>query len=155
MLACMLGKNREIFFPKLDEAQTMTFDSIATNLLHENGYEVLECTTDQEAIEKADNLRKVSKLYPVHYSLSDTSGEKPYEEFYTEDETLDMERLSALGVIIGKDIPNKDSLEKLLENLSMAFDNDKTGKDEIVGIIKEYLPNFEHIETGKSLDSKM
>lgn len=155
MLACMLGKNREIFFPKLDEAQTMTFDSIATNLLHEYGYEVLECTTDQEAIEKADELRKDSKLYPVHYSLSDTSGEKPYEEFYTVDETLDMKRLSALGVITGKGIPNKDNLDKLLENLSMSFDKVEIGKDEIVGIIKEYLPNFEHIETGKSLDCKM
>jgi FlaA1/EpsC-like NDP-sugar epimerase len=155
MLACMLGKNREIFFPKLNEAQTMTFDSIATNLLHEYGFGVLECATDHEAIDNADNLRKGSNLYPVHYSLSDTSGEKPYEEFYTADETLDMERLSALGVISGKDIPNKDSVEKLLEKLSMAFDKDETNKDEIVEIIKEYLPNFEHIETGKSLDSKM
>jgi FlaA1/EpsC-like NDP-sugar epimerase len=155
MLACMLGKNREIFFPKLDEAQTMTFDSIATNLLHEYGFEVLECTTDQEAIENSDNLRKGGNLYPVHYSLSDTSGEKPYEEFYTADETLDMERLSALGVITGKDIPNKESVEKLFEKLSIALGKNETNKDEIVEIIKEYLPNFEHMETGKSLDSKM
>ena len=53
MMACILGENRAIFFPKLEEAQMMTFDAIGTALLHEHGYEVLECSTDEEAIEKA------------------------------------------------------------------------------------------------------
>ena len=76
MLACLLGKNREIFFPKLKEKQMMSFDAIATDLLYEYGYEILKCISDKEAIEKAEDLKKGSRQYPVYYSISDTSGEK-------------------------------------------------------------------------------
>lgn len=155
MLACMLGNNREIFFPKLRDAQMMRFDSIATNLLHEHGFEVLECASDEEAIDKAEALKKGSKLYPVHYSGSDTSGEKPYEEFFTDEESVDMERLQALGVITGKQVTDKKKVEVLFDKLSVEFAKEETSKETIIKIMQEYLPNFEHIETGKSLDSKM
>ena len=155
MLACMLGENRAIFFPKLEEAQMMTFDAIGTALLHEHGYEVLECSSDEEAIDKAEELKNGSKYYPVHYSVSDTSGEKPFEEFVTDTETADMDRFASLGVITGKEIPDQARVEKLFVNLNAVFDKEETTKEEVVQIIKDYLPNFEHIETGKSLDSKM
>lgn len=155
MLACMLGENRAIFFPKLEEAQMMTFDAIATQLLQERGYEVLECYSDEEAIDKAEDLKKGSKLYPVHYAVSDTSGEKPFEEFVTEIETADMERFASLGVITGKELPDKCKVNKFVAELKASFDKEETTKEEIVKIMKAYLPNFEHIETGKSLDNKM
>lgn len=155
MLACILGKNREIFFPKLEEAQMMTFDAIGTALLHEYGYEVLECSSDEEAIDKAEDLKNGSNLYPVHYSVSDTSGEKPFEEFVTETEIADMERFSSLGVITGKEIPDQGRIRKLYGDLNAAFAKEETTKEEVVQIMKDYLPGFEHIETGKSLDSKM
>lgn len=155
MLACMLGNNREIFFPKLRDAQMMRFDTIATNLLHEYGFEVLECASDEEAIDKAEALKGGSKLYPVHYSGSDTSGEKPYEEFFTDEESVDMERLKALGVITGKQVTDKKKVEVLFDKLSAEFAKEETSKETIIKIMQEYLPNFEHIETGKSLDSKM
>lgn len=155
MLSCMLGENRAIFFPKLQEAQMMTFDAIATELLHAHGYEVLECSSDEEAVEKAEELKNGSNMYPVHYSVSDTSGEKPFEEFVTDTETADMERFKALGVIVGKQIPDKGKVQRLYEELNDVFEKDKTTKGEVVSIMKDYLPNFEHIETGKSLDSKM
>lgn len=155
MLSCMLGENREIFFPKLAEAQMMTFDSIGTALLKEYGYEVLECGSDEEAIEKAEELKNGSRLYPVHYAASNTSGEKAFEEFVTDTETADMDRFGSLGVITGKAVPDKQKIDKLFERLHAAFEKDNTTKQEIVDILTEYLPNFEHIETGKSLDSKM
>ena len=155
MLSCMLGSNREIFFPKLEEAQMMTFDAIAVNLLHEYGYEVLECASDSEAIEKADALKDGSKKYPVHFSASDTSGEKSFEEFYTDTEAVDMGRLSALGVITGKPIPDRLRIQELFNRLTAVFEKEITTKEEVVEIIREYLPNFEHIEKGRSLDSKM
>jgi len=168
MLSCMLGNNREIFFPKLREAQMMTFDKIAENLLKVEGYEPLYCASDEEAVEKADELRMrlqaagidaqtgtQDKKYPVHFSGSDTSGEKPYEEFFTDTETVDMNRLSALGVITGKLIPDKARLSDFMTELDKAFDRETLLKEDVVEIIKSYLPNFEHIETGKSLDSKM
>lgn len=155
MLACMLGRNREIFFPKLEEKQMMTFDAIATNLLHEYGYEVCQCDSDEEAIGKAQELKNGSNQYPVHYSASDTSGEKTFEEFYTEQERIDWDRFCSLGVIEDKTIPDKQRLEELLKKLETAFLKDNVTKDDIVDIITGYLPNFEHIEKGKSLDSKM
>ena len=155
LLSCILGENRAIFFPKLEEAQMMTFDGIGTELLKAHGYEVLKCSSDEEAIDRAEDLKNGSHLYPVHYSVSDTSGEKPFEEFVTDTETADMNRFSSLGVITGKQIPDKNKVEKLFEELNAEFDKQEVTKEEIVGIMKDYLPNFEHIETGKSLDSKM
>lgn len=154
MLSCILGENRAIFFPKLDAEQMMTFDSIATNLIHEYGYEVLECASDEEAIEKSVDLKNGSTMYPVHYEKSDTSGEKAYEEFYVEGEAVDMDRFSSLGVITDKQICDRDRLQKLLDDLNDAFAGD-CDKAKIVSIIADYLPNFGHIETGKSLDAKM
>ena len=155
LLSCILGKNREIFFPKLEEAQMMTFDGIARELLKEYGYEVLECSSDAEAIDKAEDLKRGGKKYPVHFSLSDTSGEKPFEEFMTDTETADLDRFSSLGVITGKHVPDKSRVDILFRDLNAVFEKEETTKEEVVKIMKEYLPNFEHIETGKSLDSKM
>lgn len=155
MLACMLGENREIFFPKLEEAQMMRFDEIATKLLQEHGYEVQECASDEEAIELSVRLLEGSKRYPVHYSVSDTTGEKPYEEFYTEDEARDMDRFTSLGVITGKEIPRKEGLDILFERLEKLFVCKDVTKEDVVAVFKEYLPDFEHEETGRSLDSRM
>ena len=155
MLACMLGKNREIFFPRLEEEQMMTFDKIATALLQEHGYEVLECNSDEEAIDKAEILKSGSKKYPVHYSKSNTSGEKAYEEFYTDTENVDFDRLKALGIVTNKRIPDKERINVLFRELNDAFSQGETTKEDVVMIMKKYLPNFEHIEMGKSLDCKM
>lgn len=155
LLSCILGENRAIFFPKLAEAQMMTFDAIGTELLKAHGYEVLLCSSDEEAIDKAEDLKNGSNRYPVHYAVSDTSGEKPFEEFVTDTESADIDRFSSLGVITGKQIPDKGRVEVLFKDLNAAFNKETTTKEEIVAIMKEYLPNFEHIETGKSLDSKM
>lgn len=133
----------------------MTFDKIATAFLDENGFEVLECASDEEAIEKAEDLKNGSLKYPVHYSSSDTSGEKAYEEFYTEQESIDLERLKALGVVTEKPIPDKDKVKVLFNELTSVFEKEETTKEEVIAIMKAYLPNFEHIETGRSLDSKM
>lgn len=154
MLACILGRNREIFFPKLKKEEMMSFDRIAVSFIEENGYQVLECASDEEAISLSDNLRNGSKLYPVHFSASDTSGEKPYEEFFTHEERTDMKRLFSLGVVIDKDIPNIDKITALCNELDFAFAH-RCSKMDIVKIISNYLPCFKHIETGKSLDSKM
>lgn len=155
MLAAILGRNREIFFPKLEEAQMMTFDAIAENLLKANGYEIGYCKSDEEAIRKAADLKKGGKTYPVHFSVSDTSGEKAFEEFYTQNELIDKERFTSLGVIIGKEAPRIEKVENLITMLNEAFESPSVTKEEIVKIIRYYIPDFDHIETGKSLDGKM
>lgn len=155
MLSCMLGENRAIFFPKLEEAQMMTFDNIARDLLSVKGYEVLECDSDAEAVDKSSELWEGSIKYPVHFEKSDTSGEKAFEEFFTENEAVNMERFEALGVITDKQICDVDRLNDLLNKLEDCFNREDISKADIVNTIADYLPNFSHIETGKSLDSKM
>lgn len=155
MLSCMLGNNREIFFPKLKEAQMMTFDKIATEVIREHGFEVLECDSDEEALDRSVDLKSGSKKYPVHFSKSDTTGEKDYEEFFTEQETVDNSRFHALGVIVDKSVPDRKPLAKLLSELESSFEKEEISKENIIKIIQDYLPNFNHIEKGKTLDSKM
>jgi FlaA1/EpsC-like NDP-sugar epimerase len=155
LLACMLGENREIFIPKLEEAQMITFDAVAVSLLKEHGYDVLLCDSDDEALRKAADLTNGDMKYPVYFSVSDTSGEKAYEEFYTDSETVDMIRFESLGVIVGKKMPERKKLDCLLEELSGAFDSSVATKRDIIEILSRYLPDFEHLEKGKSLDRKM
>lgn len=155
MLACMLGNNREIFFPKLAEEQMMTFDAIGTELLQAHGYEVLTCSSNQEAIEQAEGLKKGSRKYPVYYSKSDTSGEKAFEEFVADREIVQMGRMAALGIITEKEIPDRGKIEQLFDQLQNLFEKEELSKEEIIAVLKAYLPNFQHLETGKSLDSKM
>ena len=155
MLACMLGKNRKIYFPKLEEKKMKTFSSIATDFLHENGYEVLECSSDQEAIDRAEDLKNGSKKYPVHYSGSDTTGEKAYEEFFTDTEQTDMNQFESLGVVTNRTARPVSEIQDLFTKLENAFAKPNTTKAEIVTILKDFLPNFEHEERGKSLDNKM
>lgn len=155
LLACVLGANREIFYPKLREAQMMTFDQIAVDLLAEFGCKPLLCDSDAEAVEAATHLTDESTAYPVHFSGSNTSGEKPYEEFFTDTEHVDADRLQALGVITDKPIPDREEIRVLFDELEHAFAREDLTKEEVVTILQGYLPNFHHIETGKSLDSKM
>lgn len=155
MLACMLGKNREIFFPRLEEAQMMRFDQIAIKLLESHGYKVKECQSEKEALVEAQALRFGSDCYPVYFSKSDTSGEKQYEEFYTDNEQVNFGRFVSLGVIEDRSIPEQENIDILYESLCMLFERDGTTKEDVVNVLADYLPNFEHIETGKSLDAKM
>ena len=155
MLACILGKNREIFFPKLEREQMMRFDTIAVKLLEEYGYKLLECADANEAFKAAEQLKSGSKLYPVLFSESNTSGEKIYEEFYVEGESVDLERFDSLGVVTYKPMIDRNKLDILFDSLIDEFNKPDTKKENIVRIIADYLPNFKHIETGKSLDSKM
>ena len=154
MLSAMLGVNRAIFFPKLEEAQMTTFDKIAEDLLHVMGYEVDYCSSDEEAIEKSRDWTD-GKPYPVHFSKSDTSGEKAFEEFFIEGESVDLNSFSSLGVITDKAIPNRGKVTDLIKTLDSAFETEGCTKSDIVKIMGQYLPNFDHIETGKGLDGKM
>ncbi len=154
MLSCVLGANREIFFPKLEETQMTTFDAIARDLLTTLGYGIEECASDVEAIEKAANWQE-GNPYPVYFSPSDTSGEKAFEEFYTDSESIDLNRYQSLGVITNKAVPDKAGVISLIEDLNQMFDEEKCTKEDIVRLLDAYLPEFTHIETGRLLDDKM
>lgn len=155
LLSCFLAKNREILFPKLEKKQMMSFDSIALKLLNRLGYKPLICDSEDEAIEKSIDLLNGSLKYPVLFSKINTSGEKEYEEFFTNNESINMNKFLSLGTIIDKEIPNYKVIENFIDGLVDLLSKDDINKNDIVKIIKGYLPNFQHVEKGKSLDSKM
>ena len=155
MLACILGQNREIFFPKLGAGQMMTFSSIADRFLHSLGYEVKQCASEEEARRFAAEMPVDSKVYPVYYFASDTTGEKGFEEFYVKGEKINPERFGSLGVIEDLEARRMEELDTFLERLQAVLNDQKTEKEDIVRTMKEFIPNFEHIEKGKNLDQKM
>lgn len=155
LVACILGQNGEVFFPKLEEKQVRTFSQIATDLLEQKGYKTIECDSEKMAIEKSLSICQTN-LYPVLYSGADTNGEKPYEEFFTTTEIIDIERFKALGVVTELSYrKTPDQITELFHQLKDIFEDDKATKAKIVETMADFLGNFEHIEKGKNLDSKM
>ena len=155
MLACILGHNGETFFPKLGQEKMMTFSSICDRFLETLGYEKKECVTDDEAKKFAAEMREDSKIYPVVYFKSDTTGEKDYEEFYVPGEKLNMTRFSSLGVIEEVGSRPMQELDVFFEELERIFQEKEFTKSEVVEAIKRFIPNFNHEEKGKNLDQKM
>lgn len=154
MLACILGNNGEVFFPKLEEETMKTFSSICDDFIREMGYEKHECASDEEA--KAFAATHLpGKEYPVVYFNSDTTGEKDYEEFVVEGEESDLNRFTSLGVITASDHRSKAEVEAFISRLETLFANRNFTKAQVVECLKDFLPNFEHEEKGKNLDQKM
>ncbi len=155
LLACILGRNREIFFPKLGEEQMMTFSSICDKFLASMGYEPRLCANDVEAKAFAVNRSFEDRTYPVVYFKSDTTGEKDFEEFFVEGEQVNMSRFASLGVIESIGARPKEEIEILFGKLNAVFSKQEFTKLEIVGVMQDFLPNFVHEEKGKNLDQKM
>ena len=150
--ACILGNSGEIFFPRLEEKDMVNFADIVPPFLEAFGYGVDICASEQEAREKAAVGPGIN--YPVFYFNSDTSGEKLYEEFYTDDEELDMDRYAALGVIRNVKRRDRKELDEIIWNIESLFTQDAT-KADVVSLLARMLPGFQHIETGLNLDQKM
>jgi FlaA1/EpsC-like NDP-sugar epimerase len=159
LLACVLGASGDIFFPKLDAVQDVRkFSGIAANLLEAIGYQADICSSEQEAREKAARLNADSKAWPVYFFQSDTSGEKAYEEFFTENETLDLEQFASIGVVkqSGGLTSNQPlTTAQMFDELKSLLEKDDLKKEEIVALMRHFVPDFRHIETGKGLDAKM
>lgn len=156
LLASVLGESGDIIFPKLDEERDMiSFESIARELLSFMGLEADICSSEEEARKKALSLTDNSTSYPVYFFETDTSGEKPYEEFYTSGEVIDNARFINLGVIKNAVTRDDGEIDAIFSRLRALFDSGNVTKAGVVEILHEWLPNFEHIEMGKGLDSKM
>ena len=155
MLACILGRGGEVFFPKLGEKQMLTFSSICDDFVKAEGFGKKECATDADAKHFAAKMDYDSDTYPVVYFKSDTTGEKAYEEFYVPGEKIDMGRFQALGVVEQTLRHTMDEVDGFFERLERIFACEDFTKAQVVDAIKEFIPNFEHEEKGKNLDQKM
>ena len=155
MLACLLGKTKNIFFPKLDESQMMTFSHIAEKFLAELGLVPDYCDSDDEARAKATAYQPGNKKYPVYFFTTNTSGEKQYEEFFDDRDRVNINRFAALGVIENEEIPDKTGVQAILNEFTEMFARDSVNKAAIVSLLSKHLSDFKHIETGKSLDQRI
>ena len=155
LMSCIFGENRDIFFPKLSEAlHLISFADIAVLYLKQRGYEPHLCKTEDEARELAKALPAQGK-WPCLFTSSDTTGEKDFEEFFTEQETLDMERFMNLGIIKNDPLYDPALLAHFEERIEAMRSSLEWNKDDIVKLFFEMIPDFGHKETGKYLDSKM
>ncbi len=155
LMSCIFGENRDIFFPKLSEAlHLISFADIAKLYLRQIGYEPYECQTEDEARALTATLPQTGK-WPCLFTQSDTTGEKDFEEFFTQDECLDMERFNNLGVIKNIASYDESKLNSFEERIAALKQTKQWSKEDIVNMFYEMIPTFGHKETGKYLDSKM
>lgn len=155
LMSCMLGENRDIFFPKLsEELHLITFAEIAEKYLINQGLTPYLCSSEDEARTLAKTL-PAKGHWPCLFTQSDTTGEKDFEEFYTEKECLDLERFNNLGVIKTPALFDDNLLSKFEETIGTLRHNQHWNKEEIVDLFQQMLPEFGHKETGKYLDGKM
>ena len=155
LMSCIFGENRDIFFPKLSEnLHLISFADIAVKYLKELNLEPYLCKTEDEARSLINTLPQEGK-WPCLFTPSDTTGEKDFEEFFTEGETLDMNRFENLGIIKNEANYNNDLLEMFTSTIQNLKKDKRWNKEEIVALFFKMIPNFGHKETGKYLDSKM
>ena len=155
LLSGLLGENRDIFFPKLSEKlHLITFAEIAVRYLRERGYEPYECESEDEARDRAEELI-ANKQWPCYFFNSDTTGEKDFEEFFTDNEDLDMERFETVGVIKNQPDFDESKLDDFMNGIEALRKKGTWAKDDIVKLYFGLLPEFAHKETGKYLDQRM
>jgi FlaA1/EpsC-like NDP-sugar epimerase len=155
LLSGLLGQNREIFFPKLtNDFKLIDFSDIARSYVEEKGYKVFECGSEEEA--RKDGKKLIDSGYwPCYFFKSDTTGEKDVETFFTDKESLDLDRFNSLGVILNDHKVNSNNLDEFWLSI-MALKKDKAwGKGDILELFNTLLPTFDHMEKGKYLDNKM
>ncbi|EIU6777099.1 UDP-N-acetylglucosamine 4,6-dehydratase [Vibrio parahaemolyticus] len=155
LMSCIFGENRDIFFPKLSEAlHLISFADIAVKYLEQLGFEPYLCSSEDEARELAKMLPEQGQ-WPCLFTESDTTGEKDFEEFFTDNEVLDMELFENLGIIKNEPSFDQDLLTLFEQSIAAMKDKREWSKEQIVELFFTMIPDFGHKETGKYLDSKM
>ncbi len=155
LMSCLLGENRDIFFPKLsDELHLITFAEIAVRYLEYQGYEAYLCRTEDEARARVKELAG-QKKWPCYFFDSDTTGEKDFEEFYTDREVLDMDRFENLGVIKNEALFDEEKLSLFTNAVHDMKKRGRWDRLELIALFNTMIPNFGHKETGRFLDGRM
>lgn len=155
LMSCLLGQNRDIFFPKLSEnLHLITFADIAVKYLNNLGYEPFLCADEEEARSLAKTLPSQGK-WPCLFTKSDTTGEKDFEEFFTDHEILDLDRFENLGIIKNEPVYNQEKLYYFTKSIQEMLTTKKWDKEQLVQLFHYMIPDFGHKETQKYLDGKM
>ncbi len=155
LMSCIFGENRDIFFPKLNEnLHLISFSNIAKKYLSSIGYEPYICNNEDEARDLSKTLPS-QKKWPCLFTPSDTTGEKDFEEFFTQNETLDMKKFENIGIIKNNPIFEENKLLNFENTIKKLKSEMKWSKEDILKEFYQLLPEFNHQEKGKYLDQKM
>ena len=154
LLTCILGNSGDIYFPKLNEDQLVNFKEITEDFFKYLGKEIKICNNEYEAKEYAINTTDDSP-YPIYFFKTDTSGEKLYEEFYTSEDQINLKKFNSIGIIKNSIKPSFSDVDLIIQEIENLFKRDSYEKEDIIKVMNKLLPDFNHIETGKTLDQKM
>jgi FlaA1/EpsC-like NDP-sugar epimerase len=154
LLTSILGNSGDIYFPKLNKNQLVNFKSITEDFFKYLNKDIKICKSEKEAKKIASNLSDNSS-YPVYFFKTDTSGEKLYEEFYTSKDEVNFDLYESIGVVTNSLKPSFLEMELMIKEIEVLFRRESYNKKDIIKIMNKFLPNFNHIETGKTLDQKM
>ena len=155
LMSCIFGENRDVFFPKLNQdLHLITFADIAVKYLSELGYQPYLCASEEEARQMMAILPEKGK-WPCLFTNSDTTGEKDFEEFFTDTEVLDMNRFENFGIIKNECDFSQEKIGLFSNSINEMKNSKKWNKEQIVDLFFKMIPDFGHKETGKYLDSKM
>ena len=156
LLSCFLGDNRDIYFPKLDEEKDLlTFSEIAVLVLDAHGYRPDVCASEGEAKEKAQRMAPGAKAWPCYFFESDTTGEKPFEEFYTETDRVSLDRYESVGIISQTPWADNETIDRALEAFERIKKRECWRKEDMVAAIRIIVPELMHDEKNRNLDQKM
>lgn len=155
LMSTIFGDNRDIFFPKLSESlHLITFSEIAARYLNDIGHKPYLCTSEDEARELVKTLPEKGQ-WPCLFTPSDTTGEKDFEEFFTENEVLDLERFRNLGIIKNEAVYDEKQIQHFSASIKKIKQTGNWNKEQLVELFFEMIPNFGYVEKGKYLDAKM
>ena len=155
LMSSLFGENMDIFFPRLDEnLDLLSFDTLARRYLEMKGYSPYECHSEDEARSRIKELKNIGK-WPCYFSSSETTGEKPIEEFYSDSETPDLSKFKTIGVVNESDHDKSDLANTFLEGLKDIRKSETWEKKDLVHLFESTLPEFVHVEKNKYLDQKM
>lgn len=154
LLTCILGNSGDIYFPKLKATQLVNFKTITEDFFKYLNKDIKICESEREAKKIAIGLSDNS-AYPVYFFKTDTTGEKLYEEFFTLDDVVDFNLYESIGVVTNSVKPSFSEMEEIINKIENLFGRESYDKEDVIKIISKILPDFHHIETGKSLDQKM
>jgi len=154
LITCILGNSGDIYFPKLNEDQLVNFKEITEDFFKYLGKEIKICNNEYEAKEYAINITDDSP-YPIYFFNTDTSGEKLYEEFYTSEDQINLKKFNSIGIIKNSIKPSFSDVDLIIQEIENLFKRDSYEKEDIIKVMNKLLPDFNHIETGKTLDQKM
>ena len=154
LLTCVLGNSGDIYFPKLNEDQLVNFKEITEDFFKYLNKEIKICKDEDEAKEAALNILEDAP-YPIYFFKTDTSGEKLYEEFYTSEDQINLKKFNSIGIITNSIKPSFSDVDSIISEIENLFKRESYEKEDIIKVMNKLLPDFNHIETGKTLDQKM